>query len=154
MVWNRGENIPTVALCCYYSPRIRAVDAVQHEHHTDVGDRDTGAHAVVYVRSHPVLGWQCECTSCCNSLVSTSETQGSSIVGAFASKVVGTVNTGSLNVALRIANSSALPLFVLLVILVASMIIARIVFSNFLAALKTVFSCRFLRCNFDFETEE
>jgi hypothetical protein len=55
MLWNRGENIPTVALCCYYSPRIRAVDAVQHEHHTDVGHRDTGAHAVVYVRSHPVL---------------------------------------------------------------------------------------------------
>jgi hypothetical protein len=80
--------------------------------------------------------------------------QGSSIVSSFASKVVGTVNTGSLNVASRIANSNALPLFVLFVILVASMIIARIVFSNFLAALKTVFSCRFLRCNFDVETEE
>jgi hypothetical protein len=40
--WNRGENIRALALCCYYSPWIRAVDAVQHEHHSDIGHRDTG----------------------------------------------------------------------------------------------------------------
>lgn len=85
---------------------------------------------------------------------STSMIAGSGIASAFASNLIRGVDRTSLNVAGRVSASNALPLFVLLVILVASMVVARVVLSKFRAAIMTIFSCRFMRCDFDVQTEE
>ena len=116
-------------------------DALKYEHHSEVDHCHSGACRCWVARTISRLA---------NRIP---RTQGSSLASSLASGVIGSVNAG-VDVGSRVSNSNALPLFVLLVILIASVVLARIVFSNFRAALVTIFSCRCCRCEFDVETEE